>query len=43
MLSERNLMQKTPHYVISFTKHYREGMIIVAETELHRTREETSQ
>ena len=37
MLSQRNLMQKTPYYVISFTKHYRKGMIILAETELQRT------
>lgn len=41
MLSERNLMQKTPHYVISFIKH-RKGMIILAKTELQRTREEIS-
>lgn len=39
MLSERNLMQKTPHYVISFIKH-RKGMIILAKTELQRTRKD---
>ena len=42
MLGERNLMQKTPYYVISFTKHYRKGMIILAETKLQITRKETS-
>ena len=41
MLSERNQTQNIPHYVISFTKYYSKGMIILAENELQRTREET--